>query len=598
MSLDLSSSSSSSETATWLDNSASRSLDLSRRLSSNSQFRCRIDSVDSTTVDHHSKSLKQEEESYMSTKVKYLKLTFLGLYITIFVSGIDQTVVSTILTRISSELHGLDKISWVPTVFMLCSTSANLVSGRMADVFGRLAVLESAIMAFVVGSLVGLFAQSMWMLILARGLGGIGCGGMVSVSIIMISDLVSIDRRGKYLGFLQICFGLSNAVGPLMGGALADSFSWRVTFGVCVAIGGIIALYMLFVARQPKKSHQKSAVTKANRFKNMDLLGIAVIIASISLLIVGLDMGGTMAAWEAPATIACLCVGSVLVGVFIYIELRIARQPLVPMWIFKERNVVTSFLVTFLCATAMFSIIFYMPLYFSAVHGASAMKAGLYVLPFGLSLSVSSMISGHFMSRNSAHHLLFMKMGPFIMAVGVLVLALRCAVSQVKAIEICLLLLIPGIGMGLVIVANVIAVQAVTHPRYLATVTPLCEFFLSIGGVLGVAAFGAVYGSRLTRLLDRLLQIYKDNKAAQKIVNEAHKNVGVIFDSGGKKVTETLKTQIIDAYVRSLRLAIWVLLPMLGVAFCVSLVLSKRELEKYQQTEQVSQEEEEELREV
>ncbi|KAJ2348737.1 hypothetical protein GGF43_004517 [Coemansia sp. RSA 2618] len=242
-------------------------------------------------------------------------------------------------------------------------------------------------------------------------------------------------------------------------------------------------------------------------------------------------------------------------------------MPLVPMWLFTVRNLDIAFLVTFMCGMAMFSIIFYMPVYFSAVYGVSAMRAGLLVLPFGMALSVSSFISGLFMSTPGMYRQ-FLRLGPAVMAAGILVIAIVSGKTSEAAQSA--LLVIPGLGMGSVIVSNIIAAQATTDSQFIATVTPLCEFFLSIGGVIGVAIFGAVYRNKLSNILTDTAA--SESLAAQAIINATRKDVSVAYT---EHVSDHLRLKISDAYAASMQQALWVMLPFIVLAFVLSLALEK-----------------------
>ncbi|KAJ2850479.1 hypothetical protein IWW36_001859 [Coemansia brasiliensis] len=491
-------------------------------------------------------------------------LTFCGLFFTIFLSGLDQTVTSTILTRIADDFKALDRIEWVPTIFMLCSTCLNIISGRIADIFGRYSVLLSSLVMFVAGAVVSAAAENIVVFIAARGLSGLACGGMLNLSIIVISDLVSIQNRGKYLGALQICFGVSNAIGPLIGGLFADRISWRAAFIADMAMGTVTLVYLAVVLRLPRPAIRK---TLAESIRNLDYIGISVIIASISLTIVGLNIGGTILLWSSPVTIGCLAAGAILLGAFIVIELKLPQIPLVPMWLFTVRNLVITFSVTFLCGMTMFSIIFYMPVYFSAVFGANAMRAGLLVLPFGMALSVSSFASGYFMSTPGMYRQL-LRLGPAIMVVGTL--AMAAFSGKTSEIIYAVLLAIPGIGMGNVIVSNIIAAQATTDKQHIATVTPLCEFFLSIGGVIGVAVFGAVHRNQLSNILAQVSA--SESLVAQAIIDEARRDVSVAYAA---HVSNPLRMKIAEAYATSIQQALYLMLPCLVLAFALSLFLDK-----------------------
>ncbi|KAJ2426654.1 hypothetical protein GGF41_001974 [Coemansia sp. RSA 2531] len=537
---------------------------------------------------HYAASTGIEEEKRQISHIRR-RFIFVGLFFTIFLSGLDQTVTSTILTHIANDFKALDRIDWVPTIFMLCSTCLNILSGRIADVFDRASVLLFSLTAFVIGAVLSAFAQSIVMFIVARGISGIGCGGMLSLSIIIISDIVPLERRGKYLGFLQICFGVSNAAGPLLGGLFADHFTWRAAFYADMAMGLLTVSYLTLVLWKCRSRLRPAAPIDADSIaprtwrdglRTLDYIGIALIVASIALIIVGMNLGGTMLSWSAPVTVACLVCGIVLLGVFVVVELRVSQEPLVPMWIFGVRNLVIDFAVTFLCGMSMFSIIFYMPVYFSAVFGADSMRAGLLVLPFGMSLSVSSFVTGYFMSGKDRYRL-FMRLGPAIMALGVLLLALLS--GRTSQATQAVLLIVPGIGMGNVIVANVIAAQAATDAHLIATITPLCEFFLSIGGVFGVALFGAVYRNKLSGILTAAL--VGESLSAQTLISEARKDVSVIYAAG---VSDSLRRTVAAAYVDAMRLGMWVMLPLLIVAFLLSMAMKGRRTLGKKETQEAS----------
>ncbi|KAJ2784721.1 hypothetical protein H4R18_000936 [Coemansia javaensis] len=489
---------------------------------------------------------------------------FFGLFFTIFLSGLDQTVASTILARIADDFRALDRVEWVPTIFMLCSTAVSIVSGRVSDIFGRFPVLIFSLAAFVAGAAASAAAPSMVVFIAARGFSGIACGIMLNLSIIIISDLVPIERRGRYLGILQVCFGVSNAAGPLLGGLFADRISWRAAFVADLGMGVATAVYLSLTLRLLRPP---AAKTWRDGLRRLDYVGIAVVVASIALLIVGLNVGGTILPWSSPVTVSCLAVGVALLGVFVAVELRPAAVPLVPMWLFTVRNLVIAFLVTFFCGMAMFSVIFYMPVYFTAVFGATATQAGMLVLPFGLALSLSSVASGHLMSAPGMYRTL-LRAGPAVMCAGILLLAVFGARASQPVFSA--LLLVPGIGMGNVIVSNVIAAQATTDPRFIATVTPICECFLSIGGVIGVAVFGAVHRNKLSQILAAAAA--GESPAARAIIDEARRDVSVAYSS---TVSPQLRSIITAAYTASIRQALWVLLPFLALALLLSLALER-----------------------
>ena len=414
-------------------------------------------------------------------------IVFAGLLSGMFLAALDQTIVSTALPTIVGELGGLSKLSWVVTAYMLTSTVATPLYGKLSDLYGRKLLFQAAIVIFVVGSLLAGAAQDMLQLVGARGIQGIGAGGLMAMAFAVIGEVVPPRERGRYTGYMGSVFAVSSVAGPLLGGFFVDSLSWRWVFFVNVPIG--IAAF--FVTSSVLKLPALGSAGGGGRVR-VDYEGAALLVAGVSSLLLLLVWGGNEYAWTS-STIVGLGVASVLLLVgFVLWERRVA-DPLLPLRLFRDPIFSVVSVMSVLVGAAMFGGMIFLPVFLQVVTGASATNSGLLLLPLMGGLMSMSILSGKVISRTGRYKA-WPVSGMAVATVGMYLLS-RMDTSTGR-VESSVAMFVLGAGIGMVMQVLVLAVQNAAEYRDLGVATSAVNFFRSMGGSLGVAVFGAVLATR------------------------------------------------------------------------------------------------------
>jgi EmrB/QacA subfamily drug resistance transporter len=414
-----------------------------------------------------------------------------ALAVTLLLAALDQTIVSTALPTMVGELGGLDHYSWVVTAYMLTSTTGVPLFGKISDLIGRKVVLQFAVVSFLAGSVLAGMAQDMTQLIITRALQGIGGGGIMAMSFVVMGDLVTPRERGKYAGYFTGVFAMSSVIGPLVGGFLVDQLSWRWVFYVNMPIGVVSLLALQRFLHMPR--------TRIER--KIDWLGAALLVTSVSCVLLVCVWGGRDYAWGSPTIVGLAVTAMVLGGLFVVQESR-APEPLLPLRLFRDPVIRVSVILSFLLGTAMFGAMTFLPLFLQVVTGASPTRSGLLLLPMMGGVLTGSTLSGRLTSRTGRYRV-FPIAGTSLAIVGILVLSRLDADSN--RIHSSLGMLILGFGIGMTMPTLTLAVQNAAPMADLGVATSSVNFFRSLGGSLGVAVFGAVMTSKVTGIDARLL---------------------------------------------------------------------------------------------
>ena len=420
-----------------------------------------------------------------------VRLIFGALLLVLMLAALDQTIVSTALPTIVGDLGGLSHLSWVVTAYLLASTVSGPLYGKLGDLYGRKTLLQVAIVLFLIGSALCGLAQSMTELIAFRALQGLGGGGLMVTTMAVVGDIIAPRDRGRYQGYFGAVFGLATVIGPLLGGFLVDSLSWRWIFYVNLPLGAV-AFTVIGAVFQPTAEHVHHKI---------DYLGAAVLTAGLSAIVLFTSLGGTSYAWSSPLILGLIATGVVMVALFPLVEAR-AAEPLLPLALFRNRVFVVASAVGFIIGLALFGSVTYLPLYLQVVKGHSPTESGLLLLPLMGGLLVTSILSGNLISRLGRYRV-FPIIGTALMAVGLFLLAhLTVTTSTVTA---GLFMLVMGLGLGMVMQVLVLAVQNAVDYKYLGVATSGSTLFRQIGGSIGVSAFGAIFSHDLaTQLAKRI----------------------------------------------------------------------------------------------
>ena len=295
-----------------------------------------------------------------------LRTVFIALMLGMFLAALDQTIVSTALPTIVGDLGGLDHLSWVVTSYLLASTVSTPLYGKLGDMYGRKPVFLTAILIFLAGSMLAGLSQSMGQLIGFRAVQGIGAGGLMVGAQAIIGDIVPPRERGRYMGLIGSVFGVASVAGPLLGGFLVDSFSWRWIFYVNLPIGAIAVGIVAF------KLHLHTPQLK----HRIDYLGALILSGAVAALTLAATWGGTQYEWGSTMIIGLLVGGVVLLGVFVWQERR-AEEPIIPLSLFRSPVFNVASAMGFTIGMAMFGAIVYIPVFLQLVYGATPTSSGL-----------------------------------------------------------------------------------------------------------------------------------------------------------------------------------------------------------------------------
>ena len=418
-------------------------------------------------------------------------LIIAALLLVMLLSALDQTIVSTALPTIVGELGGLDQLSWVVTAYLLSSTVVLPLYGKLGDLYGRKIVLQAAIVLFLAGSALCGVAQDMTQLIVLRALQGLGGGGLMVVTMAAIGDLVPPDRRARYQGMFGGVYGLATIIGPLLGGFLVEHLSWRWIFTINLPLG-FLALAVIGMAFRPHTAHVKHRI---------DYMGAAFLATALTCVILFTSEGGSLLPWTSPQLWMTLVLGLVAIGGFIYEE-RLAAEPIMPLALFRQRTFVLMSLIGFVVGIALFGSVTFIPLYLQVVKGSTPSQAGMQLLPMMGGMLAMSIISGRLISRLGTYR-------PFPIA-GTLIGGIAMALLSTLSLDTPLhtmyaYMALLGIGLGMVMPVLTLAVQNTVEFRHMGVATSGVTLFRSIGGSLGVAAFGALFSHGLqSRIMQAL----------------------------------------------------------------------------------------------
>jgi EmrB/QacA subfamily drug resistance transporter len=421
-----------------------------------------------------------------------VRLIFAALMLVMLLASLDQTIVSTALPTIVGEFGGLAHLSWIVTAYLLATTVVTPVYGKLGDLFGRKIVLQSAILVFLLGSVLCGLSRSMTQLIVFRALQGLGGGGLIVTVMAVVGDLITPRERGRYQGIFGGVFGLSTILGPLIGGFFVEHLSWRWIFYVNLPLGFLALAVIGWTFTAPGALRRRPSI---------DIVGAALLAIALTGLILFTSLGGNTFAWRSPPALAMLAASLVALAGFVVVE-RSAAEPILPLRLFGNRIFAVSCAVGFVVGLAMFGSVTYMPVYLQVVKGVSPLRAGLQLTPMMAGVLLTSIATGRTISRIGRYRP-FPIAGTAIATVGLGLLATLGTASSTWTASLYMLVL--GLGLGMVMQVLVLASQNAVDFRDLGVATSGTSLFRSIGGSVGVAAFGAIFTAGLaTDVIGRL----------------------------------------------------------------------------------------------
>jgi EmrB/QacA subfamily drug resistance transporter len=487
----------------------------------------------------------------MNLTHRQVQIVFSGLMAGMLLAALDQTIVATALPTIVGDLGGLRHLSWVVTAYILTSTVSVPLWGKVSDLVGRKRIFQTAIVIFLVGSVLSGLSQNMGELIGFRALQGAGAGGLLATAQAIIGDIVSPRDRGKYQGYLGAVFAFASVVGPLLGGFFVDNLSWRWVFYINLPVGAVALLVTSAVLNLPFKRIEH----------RIDYWGAGLVMAAASSLILVTVWGGDQYPWSSPMIIGLGILGVLALIAFFVVEGKV-EEPLIPLRLWRNPVFSVATGLEFLVGFAMFGAIIFLPLYLQTVGHASATNSGLLILPLMLGLMFASIGSGRIITRTGRYKV-FPVMGTALMAIGLYMLStMGIGTPRVQSSAYMFVL---GAGMGMIVQVMVLAVQNAVDHRDLGTATGVETFSRSMGASFGVAMYGAILNTRLAHYLPKLVPA----GAAGGL------NVRTLTASPAaiRKLPAPVQHGVLEALARSIHVVFLVGVPLMVVAFFITWLL-------------------------
>ena len=476
-----------------------------------------------------SHSDKPAEAATAEAKKHQIALMFSGLVIVMLMSALNQTILAPSLPTIVGELHGVEHMSWVIATFILLSTITMPVYGKLSDQFGRKPFLIFAILSFMTGSIIGALAPDMTWLIVARALQGVGGGGLMILSQSVVADVIPARERGKYMGIIGGVFAFSSVAGPLIGGWITEGPGWRWAFwlNLPLAILSIFAVIFL-LPHTALKDREK---------RQIDYLGSIILMAGTSALVLATIWGGNQYAWNSPQIIGLLIASVVAVLIFIPVENR-AAEPIMPMYLFTNRNFLLTLGASLALGVAMFGAVEYIPTYLQMSLGVSATVAGLLMIPLMGALLVVSIITGRLVSARGKYKA-YVVTGTALVALGLYLIS--TITPSTPTWIFCSYMAVMGAGLGMSMQFLTLIVQNAFPVTVVGTATAANNFFRQVGSTVGASLVGGLFTSRLSSLLS-------ERMPAQAVASAGEHGTSSLTPELVSRIPEPIHGIIVNAY--------------------------------------------------
>lgn len=476
-------------------------------------------------------------------------LVFLAVLLGMLLAALDQTIVATALPTVVADLGGAGHQSWVVTSYLLASTIATAIVGKLGDLFGRKTVFEASILFFFAGSVLCGMASTMTMLVVSRTLQGIGGGAIMVTAMAVIGEVIPLRERGRYQGALGAVFGVTTVIGPLLGGFVTDHLSWRWAFWINIPV----AVVVLLVAA--------TAIPALGRTGRpvIDYPGILFVGLGATGLTLATSWGGTTYPWSSPVIIGLFVASLLALAIFVRVELR-AREPVLPIRLFASPVFTVCCVLSFVVGFAMLGALTFLPTFMQFVDGVSATASGIRTLPMVAGLLITSIGSGALVGRTGRYKI-FPVIGTAVMAVAFLMLAQMSAATPIWRQSLDLFIL--GTGIGLCMQVLILTVQNTVDFEDLGVATSGVTFFRTIGSSFGAAIFGSLFANFLAGRIGPALAASGAPPSAASSPQELH------------RLPAEVAAPIIDAYAESLSKVFFYAAPVALIGFLVALLLKE-----------------------
>ena len=484
---------------------------------------------------------------------KRMLVLLTGLLLAQMTASIESTIVATAYPTIAAELGGLNRISWIFIAFTLTSTTTTMLWGKLSDLFGRRRFYEASIVIFMIGSLLCALANSMTMLIWARAIQGVGAGGIFTLTMTIMGDVMSPRERGKYQGYMMAVFTGATVLGPLVGGVIIDHFSWRWIFYINFPLGTAALALSAFTLRLPFK----------RREHRIDYIGAILLTVWVTGLLLVLEMGHEWG-WTGARTLAVAAIFIVSLPLFVWHEAR-APEPVLPLRLFREKIVAVTCAAQLFIGAALFGVVLFTPLFLQVVTGQRATNAGLLSVPATIGMVLGSSTTGRIITRTGRYRT-FPIAGSALAALAMGLLSAMDRDTSRYTTGVWMFLF--GIGSGMTFMVALIGVQNKVAHEDLGIATSATNFFRSLGNTLGIALFSTVFISRLDTSLERLAP---DSGLSAATLRQRPSEIQTIADP-------VLRDGVIQSFTNALHIVFLLGVPLCIVSFVLQFFLPEHPL--------------------
>ncbi|KAJ5183794.1 hypothetical protein N7492_001410 [Penicillium capsulatum] len=499
-------------------------------------------------------------------------LVVLTLCVLTLMAALDGTSLSVALPIMAEELHGTAiEAFWSGTSFLLCSTVFQPSFASFSNIFGRRPMIIIALIFFCVGAIVAAVAKDFTYMLVGRSIQGVGGGGIIALSEVIITDLIPLRWRGQYFGILSAMWSVGSVTGPILGGGFSENVTWRWIFYInfpFIAIGAVFVILFLKLNIVPSSLGEK--------LRRIDYAGTVLFVGSMSAFLIPLTWGGVSYAWDSWRTLVPLIIGVVGLLVFSYYEYRFAADPIIPPVIFQNRTATASFIGSVLQGLILWCTLYYLPLYFEAVKEYSPILSGVALFPETFTVAPSGMVVGVLITMTGRYRWAIW-LGWALSTIG---LGLMCIIKSTTSVYGWILLnIVPGLGLGILFPSLGYAVQASAEPENLSIAVAMFSFFRALGQAIGVAIGGVVFQNQMYKNIRKYPALAPFAGAYSKDAAGLVQVIKSMADGANK-------AHLKEAYTDSLRIVWAVCCAISGIALLFSLMTESYDLDRALETTQ------------